>query len=149
MAKTKAVTKKKASRSAAHPKAEPGIRQLVITLTASSGEIAKIEELGSAGKRRAISEAELAALAGDDDMNDLSEALEAAYAAGLQDGLEGAVEDDLIAESEASHQQRAPQTAGEQLLRAGVRRTVFRHVLRRGLSRKAVAARHNGVHDAP
>jgi hypothetical protein len=149
MKKSKAVTRKKTSRTPAQPKPEHGIKQLVITLSTSSGEIAKIEQLASTGKRRIVSEAELATLAGDDDMEDFCEALEAAYAAGIRDGFEEAMKDDPFAESGATHgRQGTGESTGAQILRSGVRKTVLRSALRRGLSRRAATAGHNGAHDA-
>jgi hypothetical protein len=142
MARTKAAAKKKSSRAAAQPKAVRDVKQLVITLGASHGEIAKIEHLGSAGKRRLVSGAELAKLAGDD-MEDFREALEAAYAAGLQDGFEEALKDEPFAES-GPHRQSTEDSAGE--FRSGVRRTIVRHALRRSLVRGA-AAGHNGAQE--
>jgi hypothetical protein len=148
MTKSRTVAKKKTSR-APQPKAEA--KQLVITLGRSSGEIAKIEHLGSAGKRRTVSEAELATLAGDDDMEDFCEALEIAYAAGIQDGFEEAIKDDPFAESGTTAQQKkgAQETAGEQILRSGVRRTILRRALRRGVVREGAKGGHNGAQRAP
>jgi hypothetical protein len=140
------VAKKKTSR-APHPKAS--VKQLVITLGRSGGEIAKIEHLGSAGKRRTVSEAELVKLAGDDDMEDFYEALEAAYAAGIQDGFEEAMKDDPFDESGTAQQSKgAQESTGEQILRSGVRRTVVRRALRRGVVREGAKGNHNGAHRA-
>jgi len=147
MTKGTAVAKKKTAR-APQPKAE--IKQLVITLGRSNSEIAKIEHLGLAGKRRAVSVAELAKLAGDDDMEDFCEALEVAYAAGLQDGLEEAIKDNPFAESgTAQHPKGAQESPGEQILKSGVRRTIFRRALRRGAVRQGAKEGHNGAQRAP
>jgi hypothetical protein len=122
----------------------------VITLSRSNGEIAKIEHLGSAGKRRTVSEAELATLAGDDDMEDFCEALEVAYAAGIQDGFEEAIKDDPFAESGTAQQTKgSEQSIGEQILRSGVRRTILRRALRRGVVREGAKGGHNGAQRAP
>jgi hypothetical protein len=148
MAKSRTVAKKKTSRGTAKPKAEAVVKQLVITLSASSGDIAKIERLGSTGKRRAVSEAELATLADDDEMDDFCEALEAAYAAGIRDGFEEAMKDEPFAETGSSQGKKSTgETAEQQTLRSGVRRTVVRSALRRSLSRGAATAGHNGAHD--
>ena len=147
MKRTRAAAKKKTSR-APQPKAD--VRQLVITLGRSGGEIAKIEHLGSAGKRRIVSEAELAKLAGDDDMEDFCEALEAAYAAGIQDGFEEAIKDDPFAETGTAQQTKGAQkSTGEQILRTGVRRTIVRRALRRGIVREGAKRGHNGAQRAP
>jgi len=149
MTKGTAVAKKKTAR-ASQPKAKTEIKQLVITLGRSNSEISKIEHLGSAGKRRAVSVAELAKLAGDDDMEDFCEALEVAYAAGLQDGLEEAIKDDPFAESgTAQHPKSAQESTGEQILKSGVRRTIFRRALRRGAVRQGAKEGHNGAQRAP
>ncbi len=147
MTKTRAVAKKKTSRA---PQPKSDVRQMVITLSKSSGEISKIEHLGLAGKRRAVSEAELATLAGDDDMEDFCEALEVAYAAGIQDGFDEAIKDDPFAESATAQQAKgSQQSAGEQILRSGVRRTIVRRALRRGVVREgAKGAAHNGAQRA-
>jgi hypothetical protein len=147
MTRTKAAAKKKSSR-VPQPKAD--VRQLVITLGRSGGEIAKIEHLGSTGTRRVVSEAELARLAGDDDMEDFCEALEAAYAAGIQDGFEEAIKDDPFAESGTAQQTKgARQSTGDQILRSGVRWTVLRRALRRGVVREGAKRGHNGAQRAP
>jgi hypothetical protein len=147
MTKSRAVTKKKAARA---PKPKTDVKQLVITLSRSSGEISKIEHLGLAGKRRAISEAELATLAGDDDMEDFCEALEVAYAAGIQDGFDEAIKDDPFAESGTAQKAKgAQESSGEQILRSGVRRTIVRRALRRGIVREGAKGGHNGAQRAP
>jgi len=145
MAKSKSVARRKTPRAAEQPRA--GLRQLVITLSASGGEIAKIEHLAATGKRRAVSEAELATLAGSDDMEDFREALETAYAAGIRDGFEEALKDDPFAESGTTHLQSAQKSTDQQTLRSGVRRTILRSALRRSLGRDGATRGHNGAHD--
>jgi len=136
MTKGTAVAKKKTAR-APQPKAKTEVKQLVITLGRSNSEIAKIEHLGLAGKRRAVSVAELAKLAGDDDMDDFCEALEVAYAAGIQDGFEEAIKDDPFADSGTAQKAKgAQESTGEQILRSGVRRSIVRRALRRGVVRE-------------
>lgn len=148
MARRKTVAKKRPSK-AAKQKAGSPFKQLVITLHASNGEIAKIEHLAATGKRRAVSDTEFATLAGDNDLEDFSDLIEAAYAAGLQDGFEDAISGDHFAESgQPDRQQDETNTAGVHILRAGVRRTVLRRALRRGAVRQAVVASHNGAQGA-
>ena len=122
-------------------------RQLVITLSASSNDIEKIEELASTGKRRAFSEAEFAKLAGDDDLESVCEALEAAYMAGVQDGFaDGDDDDDLV---ESTHEQEGTQESfGEEILRSGIRRIIFRRAIRRRLDRVGAQTAQNGGHAA-
>jgi len=147
MARRKTVAKKRPSK-ATKQKARTPLRQLVITLHASNGEITKIEHLAASGQRRPVSDAEFTTLAGDNDLDDFSELIEAAYAAGVQDGFEDAISDDHFAESKSHGQGSEPESAGEHVLRAGVRRTVLRSALRRGVVRQAVVAHHNGAQGA-
>jgi hypothetical protein len=92
----------------------------------------------------------LAKLVGDDDMEDFCEALEIAYAAGIQDGFEEAIKDDPFAESGAAQQSKgARESGGEQIVRSGVRRTILRRALRRGVVREGAKADRNGAQRAP
>jgi hypothetical protein len=82
-------------------------------------------------------------------MEDFCEALEIAYAAGIQDGFEEAIKDDPFAESATAQKTKsAQQSAGEQILRSGVRRTIVRRALRRGVVREAAKRGHNGAQRA-
>ena len=137
------------STAAKKPKAKkPGpkktSRELIVTLNASDGEIEKIEEVGSAGKRRAFSEADFARLAGDDGLEEVCEALEAAYMAGIQDGFDES--DDALAG--APQEQGEQESLGEGVLRSGIRRIIFRRAVRRKLERAGQHAGHNGGHPA-
>jgi hypothetical protein len=83
-------------------------------------------------------------------MEDFCEALEVAYAAGIQDGFEEAIKDDPFAESGTAQQTKgAQESTGEQILRTGVRRTILRRALRRGLVREGAKRGHNGAQRAP
>jgi hypothetical protein len=141
-------TRKPSKKTAGRPKTDISFRQLVITLKAASGEIEKIEHLESTGKRRDVSAAEFKTLAGTDDMDDVCGAIEDAYAAGIRDGVDEALGEELPAAQ--SHWQNAPESAGEQILRAGIRRIIVRRALRRGLGRTmATAAHNNGAQGTP
>src|SRR5579862_6581880 len=77
-----AMTKRKRSKAAPRPRtaqrrtAKKGPGQLVITLAAANGEIAKIEILEPAGSRRTVSETEFARLLGDNsEMDEICEAI--------------------------------------------------------------------------
>src|SRR5579864_1434364 len=107
MTRSRATAKRKSSRSFGQAKPEKDLKQLVVTLTASNGEIAKIEHLGSTGKRRAFSDAEFATLAGDDDGEDVYRLLEDAYTAGIRDGFEEALSEDPFGESGTSSRQQS------------------------------------------
>jgi hypothetical protein len=150
MTRSRVTAKRKPSRAgeqAKQGKNQKKFKQLVVTLTVSGGEIEKIEELVSSGKRRAYSEAEFAALAGDDSLQDACEALEAAYMAGVQDGLDDAQYEDLPAG--APREQKAEEESfGEKVLRAGLRKIVFRRAVHRKLERLGGQWPDNGAHSA-
>lgn len=146
MARRKSSTAAKASKVAKQSKKKDS-RELVVTLNASNGEITKIEELVSAGKRRVVSESDLATLAGDDIVEDLCEVFEAAYIAGVRDGLEDALGDDISAG--APHSRRdAQESVGKEILRSGIRQIILRRGLRRTLERTRKTAPQNGAHAA-
>jgi len=145
-----AMAKRKRSTPAAQPKSGKNLKQLVITMHASSGEIARIEQLGSSGKRRVVSGKDFVKLACGNDMDDFCQALADAYAAGVRDGFDDAMFDGVSAETGVSHQQqKAQQSAGEQILRSGIGRIALRRVLRRASGRRAATAAHNGTKHAP
>src|SRR5262249_10132304 len=73
-------------RSTSRSKKKPSDhRQLIVTLSARSGDVVKVEELEKSGRRHEIMDEEFAALAGDEKAADLFPALEHAYAAGFAD----------------------------------------------------------------
>ena len=127
------------------PQPKKTSRELIITLNTSNGEIEKIEELGVAGKRRAFSEAEFAKLVGDDGLEEVCEALEAAYMAGIQDGFDES--DDVLAGAPHQHED-VQESLGEEVLRSGIRRIIFRRAVRRKLERAGQHAGDNGGHAA-
>src|SRR5438309_251319 len=62
--------------------------QLLVTLDAAMHEVIKLEKLGSGGQRQELSAQDWAELSSsDDDMDELVDAVEEAYAAGVADGL--------------------------------------------------------------
>ena len=136
------MAKKQTFKATKKPIAKKTSRELIVTLNASNGEIEKVEELGAAGKRRAYSEAEFAQLAGVDSLEDVCEALEAAYMAGIQDGFDES--DDALAGG--SQEQGDRESFGEDVLRFGIRRIIFRRAVRRRLERAGQHAVHNGGH---
>jgi len=135
---SKARVKSRLSKTAGKSRATPQLKQLVITLAVANGKIAKIEHLASTGTRRPVSTAEFVALAGDDDVEDVYEMLEEAYAAGIRDGVEDAL-------SNESFVQDSP---GAQILKSGIQQIVLRRALRRNLGKIATAAQ-NGAQGAP
>jgi hypothetical protein len=138
------MARRPSSKSAKRPRSGKGSRQLVVTLDASDRGIEKIEELGSTGKRRIFSDAEFAALAGNDGLEDLCEALETAYLAGVEDGFEETQSDDAFAD-ESADGKGAREFIGEDVLRSGIRRIILRRALRRKLERADGSAPHNGA----
>src|SRR5689334_21448649 len=73
------------------PHGSPNARtvQLLLTLDGSTHEVIKLERLGTGGQRRELSAQDWAELSSsDDDMDELVDAVEEAYAAGLADGLD-------------------------------------------------------------
>jgi hypothetical protein len=139
------MARRKPTKAVSEKKTKKDLRQLVVTLKASTGEIEKIEELGAAGKRRAFSEAEFATLAGDSSLQDVCDALEDAYMAGIQDGFDDALCDDIG--GGAPREERA-ESVGTNILRAGIRGIVFRQALRRRLHMVDEKTAQNGAHDA-
>jgi hypothetical protein len=111
--------------------------QLVLTLSASKGDVLKVETLGRSGQRSEISEEDFAALAGEDEIEELGAAFEEAYSAGIVDALgEDDQEDEEEDEEDAQHSLRQlilGRSAGRLLIRRGVRRLILRRALRRQL----------------
>jgi hypothetical protein len=140
------MAKKQSARATKQPEQKKGSRQLVLTFNASNGEIEKIEEMGTAGKRRALSETELAAL-GDEGVEDLCTALEAAYLAGIKDGFHDAQIEDLSG-GEFHDRSAAHESIGEDVLRFGIRRVILRQALRRKAVHSHAKVPGNGAHGA-
>jgi hypothetical protein len=111
--------------------------QIVLTLSAAKGDVLKVETLSRSGQRTEISEGGFAALAGEDEIEELGAAIEEAYAAGIVDALgEEDEEDEDEDEDDAEQSLRElilGRSAGRLLIRRGVRRLILRRALRRQL----------------
>jgi hypothetical protein len=125
---------------AKNPAGSPS-KQLILILDETTGEIVGLARIGPGGKRYALADAEIAKVAGENELDDFSELIEEAYAAGIRDGMDDALGDHP--EDAAGHE-----TAGGQLLRSGVRRFVLRRALRRTATRIQTLPPHNGTSDA-
>jgi hypothetical protein len=107
--------------------------QIVLTLS-PKGEVLKVEKIEKSGQRHELSDEEFAALAGEDEREDLEAAFEEAYAAGVSDALGDEDEDEDEEEEEiALRQLILGRAVGRQLLRRGLRRLILRRALRRQL----------------
>jgi hypothetical protein len=109
--------------------------QIVLTLSASKGEVLKVETLSRSGQRSDISDEDFAALAGEDETEELGVAIEEAYSAGIVDALgEEDEEEEDEDEEEAQNSIRdliLGRSAGRLLIRRGLRRLILRRALRR------------------
>lgn len=109
--------------------------QLVVTLSASKGEVLKVEALSQSGQRSEISEGDFAALTGEDEIEELEVAFEEAYAAGVADALGEEDEEDEEEDEEETkgslRQLLLGRSAGRLLIRRGLRRLILRRALRR------------------
>lgn len=118
--------------------------QLVVTLSASKGDVLKVEALSGSGQRTEISEGDFAALTGEDEIEELGVAFEEAYAAGIVDALgEEDEEEEEEDEEEAQGSMRQlllGKSAGRLLIRRGLRRLILRRALRRQLLGKRASA---------
>ncbi len=116
--------------------------QLVVTMKAGSSEIVKVEKVDQAGERQELLEQECVKLAGEDELEEIEIALEAAFEAGVtsvfeedeqeeeeaeEDEEEGTLRQLLIAEL-LSHRGRS---VVNQLRGWFIRRLVLRRLLRR------------------
>jgi hypothetical protein len=126
-----------AKRQPPRPAQSEETEQLVVTVRPSKGEVLMVERMEKSGQRREISAEEFAALAGEDEAEDIGAALEEAYAAGIVDALGGEdVEDEDEEDEEAENAVRElilGRAAGRLLLRRSVRRIILRRALRRRL----------------
>jgi hypothetical protein len=122
--------------------------QIVLTLSASKGEVLKVETLSRSGQRSEISDEDFAALAGEDETEELGVAFEEAYTAGVVDALgEEDEEDEEEDEEEAQQSMRQlilGRSAGRLLIRRGVRRLILRRALRRQLLGRRSSAGKKG-----
>jgi hypothetical protein len=109
--------------------------QIVLTLSASKGEVLKVETLSRSGQRSDISDEDFAALAGEDETEELGVAIEEAYTAGIVDALgEEDEEEEDEDEEDAQNSFRdliLGRSAGRLLIRRGLRRLILRRALRR------------------
>src|SRR5215469_4249594 len=110
--------KPKKAKSKSHEK-RAGTQQIVVTL--AKGEVLKVEALDGAGEHRELSQKEFAEIAGEDELTDLEDALEEAYAAGVNDAVEDSLESDFDGDEDEE-----------------IRRTIFREAAARQLLRRGV-----------
>jgi hypothetical protein len=125
-----------AKRQPARPNPPEETEQLVVTMSPSKGAIILVERMEKSGQRREISAEEFAALAGEDEAEDLGAALEEAYSAGIADALGEEDEEEDESEEDAENALRQVllgSAAGRLLLRRSVRRLILRRALRRRL----------------
>ena len=79
---------------------EEGTAQLVVTINPAVGEIVKVEKIDKAGKHEELSEEEFERLVGEDEVDEVEDALDEAFEAavvsviGEKDHAEGDYEDD-------------------------------------------------------
>jgi hypothetical protein len=102
------------------------VKELVVTLRASDGDVVTVAELKSSGERRALSDQEFAELAAPGEEESLIAALEEAYAAGAEDASDGDETRNVRILWDAAARQR-------------VRSTVRRLLLARALMRMTAA----------
>lgn len=74
--------------------------QLVVTIKAGSHEIVKVEKVDQAGERQELLEQECAKLAGEDELEEIEIALEAAFEAGVTSVLDEDEQEDDEAEED-------------------------------------------------
>lgn len=150
MATKKEMATKKGLQQKQRSKAKALCRQVVLTLDGTTGEVVKVETLGPAGKRHALSGAEITKLLSNDELSELNEVLEDAYTAGIRDGMDDAFWNPGIGNRPNSGKTESGlETAGSQMLRSGIRRFILRRALRHGAVRSHVHTPGNGVHDVP
>jgi hypothetical protein len=113
-------------------------RELVLTLSIPEGEVVKVETLDKSGQRHELSEEEFAALAGEDDAEDISP--EEAYAAGITDSSGGGFELEEDDDEEEIERSVLRDMVTRQLLRRGVRRFILRRLRGRDLMRQRARA---------
>src|SRR5438477_11380085 len=118
--------------------------QLLVTLDAATHEVIKLERLGGGGQRRELSAQDWAELSSsDDNMEELVDAVEEAYAAGVADGLgEEDSEDDIDDDDDLSDLlagQPAKRSGRHGMRLALLRRLLLRQLLRRRAAEAASA----------
>ena len=126
------------------PKHEParlatgdGTEQIIFTMRAPAGEVVKVEKIDAGGNRRDLSKEEVASLVGKSEENEIEEALDEAFEAGICSLL------DPRSEAEES-----PETTDEVALRrelltlivgAGARRRLQRRIVQRLILSRAAS----------
>jgi hypothetical protein len=114
--------------------------QIVVTVSPQRGEILKVEKIERPGHRRELTEEEFAALAGEDEEEELEAAVEEAYTAGVLDAL-GEEDEEEDEEETALRQFILGRAVGRQLLRRGLRRLILHRALRRVLEGQKAKAK--------
>ena len=141
---------KKGLKQKQRSKAKMQFRQLVLTMDGTTGEVLKVEALGPDGKRHALAEVEITRLLTNDELSELNDVLEDAYAAGIRDGMDDALWNPGATARPTSRKTEPDlETAGTQMLRSGIRRFILRRALRHGVARSHMHTAGNGAHDAP
>src|SRR5262245_54265250 len=92
-------TESAASRQSSRLAQADETEQLVLTISAATGEVVKIERVDKVGKRDELSEEECLKLAGEDEVEEIEGALEEAFEAGVA----GALGEDENDEDEDEH----------------------------------------------
>jgi hypothetical protein len=119
--------------------------QMVVTINAGTREIVKVEKVDKAGEREELSEEECAKLAGEDEVEEIEIALEAAFEAGIASALDEDDEDDeerslqgllITGFLRAKHQ-----PVVSQLRRRLIRQLLLRRLLRRELLQHRLLAK--------
>jgi hypothetical protein len=120
-------------------------KELVLTLSIPDGEVVKVETLEKSGQRHELSEEEFAALAGEDDSEDISP--EEAYAAGITDSSEAGFELDEGDDEEEIERSILREMVTRQLLRRGVRRFILRRLRKRESIRQRARLGSKATHE--
>jgi hypothetical protein len=118
------------------PKHEParfaagdGTEQIIFTIRAPAGEVVKVEKIDVGGNRRDLSKEEIAGLVGKSEENEIEDALDEAFEAGIRSLLDP-----------RSEVEESPETGDEVALRrelltlivgAGARRRLQRRIVQR------------------
>lgn len=120
--------------------------ELVVTFAEPGGEVEKVEKLGTSGERHALTEKELAGLAGEDEFASLKSALEEAYEAGVNDGIDDAIDIGISGEDDELGRGSLREAVAGERLRRGMRRLMIRRALLRGAARNRVRSERSRAH---
>ena len=142
-------TKKRKRKNAAPAAPAPHEIKLVVTLRLPKGDVVKVEKLAKSGERQQVSDKELAAITGADEMEYLGAALEDTYAAGMTDAIDGELGEDDAFDDDDDEIDRIilRETVGRQFARRGVRTLILRKALRRKAGRKRAHPARKGSHE--